>query len=328
MFWGIGFSAIVAFCAFLFSSLTSINATILAIVFGFLIANYKPIPNKYHSGIGYSEKTILAFSIATMGISLDFSVLLELGIGTLILMICTIFISIFLSIYFGRLLKIKSTLALLLGIGNGICGASAIGATKNIIKAKDDEAGISIAVVNFLGTIGMFLVPLIAIAFGFNEIESGILIGNTLQAVGQAVAGGFAISDVAGQNATVVKMGRVLLLTPIIIILIIIYRDEKECSQVKNNYIYKINFLKHIPLFVWFFLFFTMMATFKILPIFIENFILNLSHYALLVAMAGIGLKISFASIKQNGKQAVALGSIIFFIQIVFTASFIYIFFA
>jgi uncharacterized integral membrane protein (TIGR00698 family) len=325
MYWGIGFAVIIAIIALLFSNLTSINATILAIVFGLLVANYKKIPNKFNSGISYSEKTILAFAIATMGIFLDFSILLELGLTTLMLMVSSIFITIFSAIYIGRFFKIESKLGLLLGIGNGICGASAIGATKNIIKSKDDEVGISIAVINFLGTVGMFLVPFIAIGIGLNERESGILIGNTLQAVGQAVAGGFSVGEVSGQNATVVKMGRVLLLTPIMIILVLIYTEKSINSDTTQSAI-KINIFRNIPIFILFFIFFSMLATFKILPADIETFIGNLSYYSLLIAMAAIGLKISFSSIKENGKKALLVGSLIFLVQIIFSLSFILLF--
>jgi len=40
--------------------------------------------------------------------------------------------------------------------------------------------------------------------------------------------------------------------------------------------------------------------------------------------MAGVGLKITFKSIKENGKSALLIGSIIFTIQIIFNISYLY----
>ncbi len=92
--------------------------------------------------------------------------------------------------------------------------------TEKIIGAEEEDVGLSVAIVNFLGTIGVFLLPLIAkFILHLSDINAGILIGNTLQAVGQVVASGFSINVSSGQVATIVKMTRVLMLLPITLIL-------------------------------------------------------------------------------------------------------------
>ncbi len=319
MVYGIGLSAVIALIALFIDNYISIGSAVIAIVIGLLISNTITIPHQYNKGIGYSEKSILAFAIATMGISLDFSVLLDLGIKTLFLILSGIGITIISAIFLGKILGIDKKLSLLLGIGNGICGASAIGASKDIVKASESEVGISVAVVNFLGTIGIFLVPFIALLVGLDEKSAGILVGNTLQAVGQAVAGGFAISEVAGQNATVIKMGRVLTLAFVLLILIFIFiKSETDDNIEKPKSIWK-----NIPHFIFYFLFFSFIATLNLLPEFIVRTIKEVSHLALVVAMAAIGLKISFSSIKANGKNALILGSLVFIIQIIYTSIFL-----
>ncbi len=319
MAYGIGLSAFIALIAFFVGSYISIGSAVIAILIGIIVSNSLKIPHHYNKGISYSEKTILAFAIATMGITLDFSVLFDLGFMTLLLILVGIMVTIFSALLIGKLIGIDQKLALLLGIGNGICGASAIGASKDILKANESEVGISVAVVNFLGTIGIFLVPFIAFSIGFDEKSSGILVGNTLQAVGQAVAGGFAISDIAGQNATVVKMGRVLSLTFVLLALLYIFtKSDNANSDHKNQ-----NLFKNIPHFILYFLGLSFIATINILPTFIVDIIKEVSHISLIIAMAAIGLKISFASIKANGKNALIAGSLIFLVQICFTSLFL-----
>ena len=100
------------------------------------------------------------------------------------------------------------------GIGTAICGSAAIVAT-DIIKLNETQAGISIAAINLIGTVGIFALPLLGTqVLEFSTIDNGFMIGNTLQAVGQVVAAGFSIDDATGQVATIVKMGRVMMLTP------------------------------------------------------------------------------------------------------------------
>jgi len=315
---GILLASILALISYFLSFYISIGAVAIAIIIGMLYSNFISINDSYKVGITYAEKSILAFAIMLLGINLDFSVLSSLGISTILLIISAMTVTILSTVFISKLFNIDKRFALMLGIGNGVCGASAIGATKGIVKAKEDEVGISIAVVNFLGTIGIFLVPFIALTLGFNDTQAGILVGNTLQAVGQAVAGGFAISNTSGEIATVVKMGRVLMLTPLIVILLWVYSSPANKDKNKSK-----NILKNIPLFIIGFIILSIIATLQIFPEFIVNIISMISKFALIIAMVAIGLKISFSSIKENGQKALIIGCIIFVIQIAYTSAFL-----
>ena len=317
--YGLALTSSIAIIAYFLSAYIAIGSVALAIIIGIVISNIIPLHNKFELGITYSEKSILAFAIALMGINLDFTLLFDLGINAILLIILGMMITIFSTILLAKFFNINKKFALLLGIGNAVCGASAIGATKDIVKADKSEVGISVAIVNFLGTIGMFLVPFIALTLGFNDTNSGILVGDTLQAVGQAVAGGFSISDTAGQSATIVKMGRVLMLTPLIIILLWLSSKDNESTQKRDLK----SILKNIPLFIIGFVIFSIISTSQILPENIVHYISIISKFTLIIAMAGIGLKISFKSIKQNGKNALLLATLIFMIQILFASLFI-----
>jgi uncharacterized integral membrane protein (TIGR00698 family) len=319
MFYGILLTSVIATISYFLSSFVTVGSVVVAIVLGMIIGNTFKLDKKFSPGISYSEKSILAFAIALMGINLDFKVLASLGFGTITVIILGMIVTIFSSIYIGKLFGLDKKFALLLGIGNGVCGSSAIAATKDIVKAREHEVGISIAIVNLLGTIGIFLVPLIAIFLGLNDVNAGILVGNTLQAVGQVVAGGLAISDSAGQSATIVKMGRVLMLTPLIIILLIILKNKSDENKSTNKPL-----LSNIPLFIIAFIVLSIIASLGILPEYIVNTVSTIGQFASIIAMAGIGLKITFSSIQENGKQALVVGLIVFMIQIVFTSIFIF----
>ncbi len=316
--YGLILSIIITLIAMFLSNFIAIGSVAIAIILGIIIGNSVKLSNRYNAGITYAEKTLLSFAIALMGINLDFSILAQLGIKTVVLVILSMILTIYSAIIIGKLYGVDKKLSLLLGIGNGVCGSSAISATAPIIKPQNSFIGLSVAIVNLLGTIGIFLVPFIAISFGLNDIDAGILIGNTLQAVGQVTAGGFSISADAGVSATTVKMGRVLLLTPLVLILIYIFNKKSNSSDSSQK--------AKVPTFILFFILFSIISSFSLVDEQIKNIISNISHFTLIIAMSAIGLKIHFNSVKGEGKVALKIASLVFLIQIIFTLGYLLLF--
>lgn len=315
-FKGLVLSITIAVVAWLCAFIIPIGSVAIAIILGVIVGNIIKLDSSYSTGITYAEKTLLGYAIALMGINLDFGVLSALGFKTIVIIILGMIVTIYSSVLLGRFFGIDKKFALLLGIGNGVCGASAISASAPVLKADKNSIGISIAIVNLLGTIGIFLVPFIAFSFGLNEIDAGILVGNTLQAVGQVTAGGFSISHDAGVSATAVKMGRVLLLTPLIFILIYMFHVKSSEENTKGA---------KVPGFIIVFVLMSLLSSFGIVGETLKTIISNASHILLIIAMAAIGLKIHFSSIKSDGKVALKLASIVFIIQILFTLTLLWI---
>ncbi len=319
-FYGIILCVAIGVVALFLSAYIPIGSVAIAIIIGILIGNLVKPGKHFAKGITFSEKHILAFAIALMGVNLNFLILKELGVKSIAVIIVAMSVTILSSLLLGKIFKFNKKFALLLGIGNGICGSSAIAATEQIIGSKEEDVGLSVAIVNFLGTLGIFILPFVAtFILKLNNINSGLLIGNTLQAVGQVVASGFSISNTAGQTATIVKMTRILLLTPVIFILIFAFSGRNKSNTATKK--------ASVPLFVIGFVLFTLVPTFKLLPPEVIKIIGKASHYALIIAMAGIGLKITFGSILKDGKTALVIGSLIFVIQIIFSSVVIFLFF-
>ena len=320
--YGVVLCTLMGVIALFLSTYFPIGAVSIAIILGIVVGNLIKPGETFRKGITYSERHILAFAIALMGVNLNYLILKELGYKSILIIIVAMAVTILSSLVFAKIFKLNKKFVLLLGIGNGICGASAIAATKQIIGANEEEIGLSVSIINFLGTIGIFLLPLISVVFKFTEISSGILIGNTLQAVGQVVAAGFSISKSAGEIATIVKMGRILMLLPVIFILIFAF-SKKEAGKVHGE-----RQKKHsVPLFIIGFILFSLIPTFGLLPLEYIEVISKISHYALIIAMAGVGLRITFISIIRDGKSALLIGSLIFLLQIIFSSSMVYLFF-
>ena len=306
----------------LFSEYIPIGSVVIAIIIGIIIGNTAKIGDRFQKGITFSEKQILSFAIALMGVNLNFLILEELGYKSILIIIAIVLTALLSSLLFAKMFKLDRKFALLIGIGNGICGSSAIAATEQIIGVKEEEVGLSIAIVNFLGTVGIFILPFVGSIFlKFTDINSGILIGSTLQAVGQVVAAGFSVSNLSGETATIVKMARILMLTPVVFALIFIFSRKN-----KNNTEQKTKKKAGIPLFIVGFVLFSLVPTFSLLPEEYIHIISKISHYSLIIAMAAIGLRITFGSILKDGKAALLVGSLIFLVQILLSSSMIIMF--
>lgn len=205
MIYGVLLCSVLALAALLISKYIPIGMVTLAIILGIIIGNTLKLSVTFQQGITYSEKNILSFAIALLGIKLNYKIIAELGYTTLLIIMLAMFVTIITAIILGKVFKVEQNLVLLVGIGNGVCGSSAIAASKNILEASEEDVGLSVAVINVLGAIGIFLLPFIAqTVLHFTDMQSGVLIGNTLQAVGQVVAAGFSVNELTGTTATVV----------------------------------------------------------------------------------------------------------------------------
>jgi len=310
---GLFLTIILAYMSFWVSQYIPIGAVTIGIVLGIVIGNLFRLSPAFLTGISFSEKKILSWAIVLMGIKLNFNVLQELGWKSIIIIILSISFTIFSAILLSKIFKLKPKLGLLLGIGNGICGSSAIAATEGIIGADKEDIGLSVAIVNFLGTIGIFLLPFIAkILMHFSDVNAGFIIGDTLQAVGQVIAAGFSINDNVGHTATIVKMMRILMLTPVVLILIGVFNKQKKVQSISNKQ------KKVFPYFIIGFILMSFIPSFQLLPESNINIIAKISHYLLIIAMVGIGLKVHFSGILKNGQKALGVASLVFLLQIIF----------
>ncbi|MDA3908939.1 MAG: putative sulfate exporter family transporter [Sulfurimonas sp.] len=311
----------VAIISIIITEFISFSTATVAIILGMVVGNkfyntFHAEGSEFKSGVQWAEKDLLMFAIALMGINLNFTMLANLGLQTILIIVLGMIFTIFMGLFLGKLFSINPKLSLMIGIGNGVCGSSAIAATSGIAKVKSNDIGISIALVNLMGTIGIFLAPALAHLLGFNDIQAGIFTGNTLQAVGQAVAAGFSISDEAGHYATVVKMGRVLLLVPLVLILI--YIAKKETLNSDEEVVKKVKV--KVPSFILWFIFFSVVASLGLLPKGIETLIATVSHYITLIAMSAIGLMIHFGTIVKTAGTAFKVSSVLFALQLIFSA--------
>lgn len=284
-----------------------LGAVTIGILLGVLVGNLLPNMRAYNVGAVFAEKRFLPVAIVLLGIELQLSTLIELGPMTIVVIVATIATSLTAAVVIGRWFHYSPDLALLIGAGNGICGSSAVAATSYAIKANEEDTGISISVVNLLGTVGIFLLPALVNALALSTQQQGVVIGGSLQAVGQVVAAGYSVNETVGTLATVVKMGRVLMLGPVVIMLTsVVSRRQGSESKVKVR----------IPNFIIGFFVLSIIASLGLLPEPLLEVIRVVGKYLLIFAMVGIGLRINLGKLLRTGSQALVFGIAVWAVQI------------
>ena len=118
----------------------------------------------------------------------------------------------------GRLLGLPKRMAVLVACGNSICGNSAIAAVAPVIGAKPEDVASSIAFTAILGVIVVLALPLLVPLLDLSLTQYGVLAGLTVYAVPQVLAATVPVGLVSTQLGTLVKLVRVLMLGPVVIV--------------------------------------------------------------------------------------------------------------
>jgi len=277
------------------SVVPGIGSTTLAILLGIVVGNFTVGISSLKGGAVFSEKKILPLAIALLGVQLRFQDFVNMGIPSLIIVLTVVPLVIIMGIFVGKLFGLSPLRSLLLGSGNAICGSSAIASVGRVVEASEEDMGLSVAAVNFMGTLGLFLLPFLARLIGLGKTESGVWLGASLQAVGHVVAAGYGMGEDVGSMAVLIKMGRVLLLGPAVIIIGFLYNRGGAGPARKKSF--------PIPIFILGFFLASTLASFAPIDETVLFGVQRLGKFLLTMAMAGVGMKILFRSLIKQGPR-------------------------
>ena len=254
---GIAFVAIFAAAATMISEISvvknlGISPLVVGIVLGIFYANtlHNHFPKAWESGITFSGKKILRFAIVFYGFRITFQQIAEVGIQGFMVSLLVLSSTLIIGIWLGtKVFKMDRDTSILTASGASVCGAAAVLATEPVLKAEEHKTAVAVSMVVLFGTISMFLYPvlyatIIEPATGFlymSPATFGMYVGGTIHEVAQVVAVPASVPG-AGESmantAVIVKMTRVIMIAPMLIILGLILsylakRSGGEGSKVK-----------------------------------------------------------------------------------------------
>lgn len=289
----------------------SLGSTSFAIILGIVAGNTVATDRRLSPGIVYAEKKLLPMAIMLLGVTLNMMDIFAVGVTGILYIVMVMALVLFSAVKIGELLGFSREFSMLLGAGNAVCGSSAIAAASPIVGAREDEVGISVAVVNLMGTIFMFILPVVAVSFlGLDEVGAGALIGGSLQSVGQVAASGGMVDQRVQTYATLFKMMRVVLLGGVVLLYSYILRKEEKMH--KKGVRSRIG----IPGFIVGFFILCIAGSLKMMPDILVSLMKTASSWLMLVAMAGIGMRIKISELLKEGPKALLAGTLLTLIQV------------
>jgi len=312
---GIIFVAIFAAAATMISDINAVKALgisplVIGIVMGIFYANtlHNHIPSEWGTGITFSGKKILRFAIVFYGFRITFQQIAEVGMSGFMVSLIMLASTFLLGTYLGiKYFKMDRDTSMLTASGASVCGAAAVLATEPVLKAEGHKTAVAVSMVVLFGTISMFLYPvlyasIIEPATGFLHMtpqQFGIYVGGTIHEVAQVVA---VPASVAGapvemaNSAVIVKMTRVIMIAPMLIVLgIYLSYEAKKTGGVSDG----------VKLVIpWFAVYFIGMAGFNSLELVPQNIvdvINEIDTFLLTMAMTALGMGTIFSKFKGLG---------------------------
>ena len=305
---GLALIALLVAIAFEINSFQSaISPLALCVAFGFIVANFIKWPAFAAPATKLSSKTLMRIGVALLGAQVSVVSLKEIGLKGVITVAIVVLFTIFGILGLSKLFKMSGDLGLLIGVGFGVCGATAVAAIRPQTRATEEETSYAIGLISLCGTLSIFFLPFLGHIFNLETREFGAWAGAAVHDVGQVVATASVWGDDAGKYAIVVKLARVCLLAPIVLILSLRHRKwltsqgESENSSVK------------VPLIPYFVLGFIAVATIHNVVDLNEtllDYIVLTSKVLLGAGLVALGSGVRWKSIRAIGPRPMAMGMI------------------
>lgn len=289
----------------------SFSPMIVGIILGMLYANSlrNNLPETWVPGIQFCSKRILRIGIILYGFRLTFQNVVEVGIPAICIDAIIVTVTICGGVLIGRLMKMDRGIALLTSVGSGICGAAAILGTESAIKVKPYKTAVAVSTVVIFGTIAMFLYPILY-RNGILDLtpqEMGIFTGSTVHEVAHVVGAGNAMGKEVSDPAIIVKMIRVMMLVPVLLIISYsVMRAAVKSGDASGRG--KIS----MPWFAILFLVVIGFNSLNLLPAGLVDFINTFDTFLLTMAMTALGAETSIDKFRKAGAKPFILAFILF----------------
>jgi uncharacterized integral membrane protein (TIGR00698 family) len=253
--------------------------------------------------VDFSTKTLLGVAVALLGATVSPAMLLAAGPAMLAGVIVVVLAALALSYGCGRLFGLPRRVALMIACGNAICGNSAIAAVAPVLKAEPDDVAASIAYTAVLGVGVVLGLPLLGEALHLSPYAFGVLAGLTVYAVPQVLAATAPAGLVAMQVGALIKLVRVMMLGPVVIVLSLVMNRRRLTPAADG--VRARDLLG--PWFILGFLALVLVRALTDLPAPVVQACAAISGLLAVVAMAGLGLGVDVKVLNQAGPRVTAV---------------------
>jgi uncharacterized integral membrane protein (TIGR00698 family) len=253
------------------------------------------------AGVDFCGRTLLRLGVALLGARITLDQVVHLGWQTAAMVVVALVSTIALGVLLARWLGRSRDEGFLSGGAVAVCGASAAMAIASVLPATRENERFTLLVVvgvTVLSTVAMVVYPFMTPLLGLDTGQAGVFLGATIHDVAQVVAAGMMLGPEAGDTATVVKLFRVMLLMPVVLVIAYLYRAPGQAVTGGG----------HVPLVPGFLVAFIALVLLASAGIFnpqVVSAASDASRALLVLAIAAAGVKTSFEELLKLGWQPV-----------------------
>lgn len=292
-----------------------LGSAVPAIIIGVLLSLIRPrimagreqLNTRIQPGIGYSGKFLLQLAVVVLGVQLSIGAIARVGLESLPIMLTTLAVCLVGAWLLGRMLRTERRLTTLIGVGTGICGASAIAAVAPVVGAASAEIAYAVSTIFLFNILAVLIFPLIGHALAMDPHTFGLFAGTAVNDTSSVVAAAGVFSTAALGYAVVVKLVRTLMIIPISIGLSIYEAKRDAAGQ-------RLTGRRIAKLVPWFLIGFVIVAVVNssgVIPPAPREFLVRASVFLIAMALAGIGLSTDIPALRRAGWRPLALGGML-----------------
>ena len=298
---GLAWTATIAVSAWLLSKVVPLlGAPVLAILLGLAVSTVRRPGDRAAPGISFASSVLLQLAIVLLGTTLGLGQILRVGARSLPVMLGTLVVALGGAVVVGRLLAVSPRLRALIGVGTGICGASAIVAISGVVEATAAEIAYSISTIFVFNVVAVILFPPLGRLFHLSQHGFGLWAGTAVNDTSSVVATAYAFGHAAGTQAVIVKLTRTTLIVPIVLGLSVL-RARGRVARPRPL----------VPRFLIFFLLASVLDTLGLIGADARRAIADAALALITTALAGVGLAADLGSMRRTGLRPLVLGAIL-----------------
>lgn len=264
------------------------------------------VGNPFQGKIGKPTRILLQVSIVLLGFGMDLSKVVAAGRSGILFTIATIFGTLALGWFIGKILKVKDKTSSLISSGTAICGGSAIAAIAPAIRADSEEISVSLATIFILNSVALFIFPAIGHWLNLTPNQFGVWAAIAIHDTSSVVGAAAKFGGEALQTATALKLARALWIVPVTLFFAFVYRSNGSEKRTKIA----------VPWFIFLFLLATVLRTYAPtkMPPSIFDSLVNVAKTGLTITLFLIGASLSRSALKTVGVRPLIQGILLWIV--------------
>lgn len=287
-----------------------VGAPVTGVVIGAAVAAIRAPGRMLRPGIELASKKVLQLAVVTLGTQLSLAQVVHTGFASLPVMVGTLAACLVAAYFVGRWLGVVGDLRTLIGVGTGICGASAIAAVTPVIGAVGADVAYAVSTIFLFNIAAVLSFPALGHLLGLGQHAFGLLAGTAVNDMSSVVAAASTYGGVAANYAVVVKLTRTLFIIPICLGLAawVARRRSRSGADAPAR---RTRIIRLVPWFLVAFLAAAALNSAGLLGAGVRHGMVEASMWLITIALSAIGLSTDVRGLRTAGARPLVLGAVL-----------------